>query len=134
MTHQPGASWGLIAGPIRARVGGYNGFIEAIGHFTMAMVFCRGMKDVFVPIDKAGRVVLPKDVREELSINPGDLLKVTIRGNEVTLSPNREPCGFIKRGNALVFSTGEADLLDNETVEKVRNAAHRELVSDISRG
>jgi AbrB family looped-hinge helix DNA binding protein len=98
------------------------------------MVSCPGMKDVLVPIDKAGRVVLPKDVREELSIQPGDLLKVTVRGNEVTLSPNREACGFTKRGKALVFSTGEADLLDNETVENVRNAAHRELLSDISRG
>ncbi len=92
------------------------------------------MKDVVVPIDKAGRVVLPKDVREELSINPGDLLNVTIRGNEVALSPRREACGFIRRGNALVFSTGGADLLDNETVENIRNATHRELLSDISKG
>jgi AbrB family looped-hinge helix DNA binding protein len=91
------------------------------------------MKDVLVPIDKAGRVVLPKDVREELSINPGDLLKITIRGNEVTLSPRKEPCGFIKRGHALVFSTGGTDLLDNETVENVRNAAHQDLLSAISK-
>ena len=92
------------------------------------------MKDVFVPIDKAGRVVLPKDVREELAIQPGDLLKISIHGNEVTLRPNKETGGFIKRGKALVFSSEGADLLDNETVENIRNAARTDLVSSFAKG
>jgi AbrB family looped-hinge helix DNA binding protein len=100
----------------------------------MVMVLCRAMKDVLVPIDKAGRVVLPKDVRDELSINPGDLLRISIHGNEVTLSPNREVPGFIKRGSALVYTTGEADLLGNDTVENVRQVAHHNLLEDISKG
>ena len=86
----------------------------------MVMVLLNGMKDVLIPIDKAGRVVLPKNVRDELAINPGDLLKISIRGHEVTLRPNREASGFTKRGHALVFSSGGADLLDNETVEAIR--------------
>jgi AbrB family looped-hinge helix DNA binding protein len=92
------------------------------------------MKEVLVPIDKAGRVVLPKDVREELAIHPGDLLKVTVIGNEVTLRPSKEVCGFIKRGKALVFSTGETDLLDSKTVENVRDAARSESMLGFSKG
>lgn len=92
------------------------------------------MKDVLVPIDKAGRVVLPKHVRDELAINPGDLLKITIHGNEITLSPNKEAYGFIKRGKALVFSSGGAKLLDNEAVETVRTEARSDLLSDITKG
>ena len=92
------------------------------------------MKDALVPIDKAGRVVLPKDVRDELAINPGDLLRITVRGNEVTLSPKKEVCGFIKRGKALVFSSGGVDLLDGETVENVRNATRGEVLSSVSKG
>src|SRR5512143_3450425 len=88
-------------------------------HSIMVMVLFSGMKNVLVPIDKAGRVVLPKDVRDELAIHPGDLLRITIRGNEVTLSPNKEASGFIRRGKALVFSSGGVGLLDNETVENV---------------
>lgn len=103
-------------------------------HFAMAMVLSNGMKDLLVPIDKAGRVVLPKGVRNELGIKAGDLLRVTIHGNTVTLSPSREACGFIKRGSALIFSTGEAGLLDNDTVENVRNAAHNGLLDGISKG
>jgi AbrB family looped-hinge helix DNA binding protein len=92
------------------------------------MVLCNGMKETFVPIDKAGRVVLPKDVREELAIHPGDLLKISVYGNRVMLSPEREKAGFVKRGRALVFSTGGTDLLENEVVEAIR-IAERENVS-----
>jgi AbrB family looped-hinge helix DNA binding protein len=103
-------------------------------HLQMVMVLVDGMKDVFVPIDKAGRVVLPKDVRDELAIHPGDLLKISIHGNEVTLRPNKETGGFIKRGKALVFSSEGADLLDNEMVENVRNAARGALLNNFSKG
>lgn len=84
------------------------------------MVFLNGMNDFLVPIDNAGRVVLPKQVRDELAINPGDLLKISIHGGEVTLRLIREASGFIRRGHALVFSANEANLLDNDTVETVR--------------
>ena len=92
------------------------------------------MKDVFVPIDKAGRVVLPKDVREELAINPGDLLKISVHGDQVTLRPNRETAGFVKRGGALIFSTGGTDLLQNETVEAIRHQERDRLSGEISKG
>lgn len=72
-----------------------------------------------MPIDKAGRVVLPKNVREELAINPGDILKVSIHGNEVTLRPNKDTAGFVRRGRALVFSSGGGDPLNRETVETI---------------
>jgi AbrB family looped-hinge helix DNA binding protein len=75
------------------------------------------MNEISAPIDKAGRVVLPKRVRDELAINPGDQLKISIHGGEVILRPTREASGFIKRGQALVFSSGEDELLTHETVE-----------------
>jgi AbrB family looped-hinge helix DNA binding protein len=77
------------------------------------------MKEILVPIDKAGRLVLPKHLREELAIQAGDLLKVGIRGDELTLQPKREKTGFVRKGSALVFSTGGADLLTSGTVETI---------------
>ena len=77
------------------------------------------MKDILVPIDKAGRVVLPKNVREELSIHPGDILKISIQGNEVILRLKRDSSGFVRRGHALVFSSSGGDPLNRETVEAV---------------
>lgn len=75
------------------------------------------MKDVLVPIDKAGRIVLPKVVRHELAIKPGDVLRVAVRGLAVTLTPDKERTGFVRRGKALVFSTTGHDLLTAEAVE-----------------
>ena len=40
-------------------------------------------------IDKAGRIVLPKPLREELQLEPGDSLEVNIKGEEITLRPIR---------------------------------------------
>jgi AbrB family looped-hinge helix DNA binding protein len=90
--------------------------------------------DVMVPIDKAGRVVLPKHVREELAINPGDRLKVSVHGNEVTLRPATAKSGFIKRGRALVFSSDGGDLLHNDTVETIRADERDRLLSGVAKG
>ena len=83
------------------------------------------MKESTVPIDKAGRVVLPKDVRDELAIKPGDLLKVTIHGSSVTLTPSTEAFGLVRKGQALVFSSRGDETLTaeavNTTLEKTRD-------------
>jgi AbrB family looped-hinge helix DNA binding protein len=77
------------------------------------------MKELTVPIDQAGRIVLPKDVREELALKTGDTLKVAVHGTSVTLTPNKQATGLVRKGKALVFSTlGEGKLTD-EAVQTV---------------
>ena len=90
------------------------------------------MKDMLVPIDKAGRVVLPKHLREELAINPGDMLEVSIRGNEVTLRPNKMASGLVRRGQALVFSNGGGDLLHRETVDAILAEGRQGRIAEIT--
>jgi AbrB family looped-hinge helix DNA binding protein len=99
----------------------------------MAMVFSNGMKNRHIAIDHAGRVVLPKAIREELAIHPGDLLTVSVQGDRLTLRPNREKAGFIKQGKTLVFSTGGTDLLDNDTVENIRLGERDPLTAKIAK-
>ena len=98
------------------------------------MVYLNGMSDILIPIDKAGRVVLPKHVREELAIKPGDQLIISIHGNAVTLRPTNDESGFVKRGRALVFSCEGGDLLDNETVETIRATEGGTLLSRMAKG
>jgi AbrB family looped-hinge helix DNA binding protein len=40
-------------------------------------------------LDKAGRIVLPKPLREELRLEAGDTLEVESSGEEITLRPSR---------------------------------------------
>ena len=95
------------------------------------MVSSNGMKDILVPIDKAGRVVLPKNVRKELAIDPGDLLAVTIQGSEITLRPRKGPAGFIRKGQALVFSAHSSDALTCEDVNSVLATEREKSVADV---
>jgi len=83
------------------------------------MVFDYGMKESRVPIDPAGRIVLPKDVRQELAIKPGDTFKVSIHGSSITLTPNKETVGFVRKGQALVFSTSGEETLSQEIVSRI---------------
>ena len=56
-------------------------------HFIMVMVLLNGMKETLVPIDQAGRIVLPKDVRDELKEGDQVLVKVlAVEGNRIRLS------------------------------------------------
>jgi AbrB family looped-hinge helix DNA binding protein len=95
------------------------------------MVLSIGMKEAMVPIDQAGRIVLPKDVRQELAIKPGDTLKVSIHGSSVTLTLNREAAGFVRKGKALVFTTGSHEKLTVEDVASIldESRADREASS-----
>jgi AbrB family looped-hinge helix DNA binding protein len=92
----------------------------------MAMAYLNGMKDVLVPIDKAGRIVLPKVVRHELAIKPGDVLRVAIRGMVVTLTPSKETTGLVRQGKALVLSTTSDEVLTSGTVEDLLEGEREE--------
>ena len=49
----------------------------------MAHGIMHAMKATTVPIDKAGRVVLPKWVREGANLLPGDELTVSLEGQRI---------------------------------------------------
>jgi AbrB family looped-hinge helix DNA binding protein len=93
------------------------------------MLCSDGMKEVFVPIDPAGRIVLPKNIRRQLGLKPGDLLRVSRHGVGVLLVPHKEISGLVKKGKALVFSTAGENLLEaglaNRILQAGRNHSNR---------
>ncbi len=67
-------------------------------------------------IDKAGRIVLPKSVREELQLSPGDSLEVEVSKERVILRPIRRKRCIYKKQGVWVFHSGEP--LDNDVVNR----------------
>ena len=59
-----------------------------------------------VTLDKAGRVVLPKMLRDELHLEPGDKLALESEGESVRLRPVRESTPLRKERGVWVFHTG----------------------------
>ena len=58
-------------------------------------------------IDKAGRVVIPKPLREELQLEPGDTLEIESTGEQITLRPVRGTGPLTKEHGVWVFHSGE---------------------------
>ena len=73
-----------------------------------------------VTLDRAGRVVLPKALRDELHLFPGDTLDVTIQDDAVTLHPRRSATPLQKERGVWVLRTGEP-LSARETNEMLGN-------------
>ena len=73
-----------------------------------------------VTLDRAGRVVLPKALRDEMHLSPGDTLDLTVKGDEVTLRPRRGATPLQKERGVWVFRTG-TPLTADETEATLRN-------------
>jgi AbrB family looped-hinge helix DNA binding protein len=59
-----------------------------------------------VTLDKAGRVVIPKTLRDELHLEPGDSLALESEGENVTLRPVRSASPMRKERGVWVFHGG----------------------------
>jgi AbrB family looped-hinge helix DNA binding protein len=59
-------------------------------------------------IDKAGRVVIPKPLREQLQLEPGDALEMETDGEQITLRPVRGTGPLTKEHGVWVFRSGHA--------------------------
>lgn len=58
-------------------------------------------------IDKAGRVVIPKPLRERLHLEAGDALEMESSGEQITLRPVRGTTPLQKERGVWVFRSGQ---------------------------
>jgi len=80
-----------------------------------------------ITLDKAGRVVLPKPLRDQLQLGPGDSLQLESEGEQITLRPIR-PKATLKKEYGIWVYQGEAteasipDLIDRERDKRLRES------------
>ena len=58
-------------------------------------------------LDKAGRVVLPKPVRDEMQLRAGDSLELESSEDRIVLRPRRGGVGLHQKQGIWVFGVGE---------------------------
>ena len=78
-------------------------------------------------MDSAGRLVIPKEIRESARLSPGQPLDVRFVRGRVEIEPAPLKVRFVKKG-ALVVAVPESPVepLDPDVVEETRERLQRE--------
>ena len=82
-----------------------------------------------VTIDQAGRVVIPKPLRDELRLAPGDTLDLEVDGERMTLRPVHSGSALRKKQGIWVFHSGKkiTSAETEQALENLRHARDRQL-------
>ena len=78
-------------------------------------------------MDRAGRLVIPRDVRREAGLQPGMPLEVRCREGRIEIEPAPLPVRLVRKGRLLVAEPrGRVSKLTTETVERTLTTLRRE--------
>lgn len=78
-------------------------------------------------IDAAGRVVIPKSIREIAGLRPGTPLEIAYRDGKIEIEPKASKIRLERKGSVLVASTNAPKLSLKEVNEWVRKSRDREI-------
>jgi AbrB family looped-hinge helix DNA binding protein len=62
---------------------------------------------ITITIDRVGRLVIPKEIRDEAGIEPGMVLEVRCREGRIEIEPRRRPIRIVKKGRLQVAESVE---------------------------
>jgi AbrB family looped-hinge helix DNA binding protein len=102
--------------------------VECQKHLPNAMPF--GIIDgMDLKIDSAGRLILPKRVRDRLRLTTGSVVELEEHPGEVVLRPKEQAPAFVQRNGRWVYVGQVHDGFDwDAMVEKDREERDREIL------
>lgn len=83
-------------------------------------------------LDRFGRIVIPKQVREDLGLDPGSVLVIEAKGDRIVLGVRRDEPDLVREDGVLVY-TGEAVGDLDQAVDAQRRARSRDAAAWRSR-
>ena len=75
---------------------------------------------VNLTLDKAGRLVLPKPLRDRMQLAPGTVLQLECEGERIALRPVRSKATLAKEYGIWVYQWEASDASISELIESVR--------------
>ncbi len=84
------------------------------------------MKTETIQIDKAGRVVLPKPLRDHFNLLPGDKLRLSVEGKSIKLEPTDVAGTLVRKGRVLVFRGDFSEPLTTARVDELLHETREE--------
>jgi AbrB family looped-hinge helix DNA binding protein len=86
-----------------------------------------------ITLDKAGRVVLPKDLRDKLRLEAGDELLVEETGEQIILRPARAQATLRKERGVWVYQGQQGTQRSNESLADLIDAAREKRLRELSK-
>ena len=86
-----------------------------------------GIMSTKVTLDSAGRVVLPKPIRDRMRLTPGTTLELESEGERITLRPVRSKATLRKEFGIWVYQGEATDASIPELIEETREKRSKEL-------
>ncbi len=78
-------------------------------------------------IDSAGRVIIPKKIREQAAVRPGAALEARYEDGRIVLEPKPIPVRVVQRGRfAVAVPESAGEQLTTGTVEETRSKLRQE--------
>ena len=99
-----------------------------IWHYGCYYGIISGMKNLIVQMDQAGRVVLPKPLRERFRLHGGDSLTLEIKGDAIELRPQKANLRLERVNGVLVLSNEmslRGDLVSESRNERIDEIARK---------
>lgn len=86
-------------------------------------------------IDKAGRLVVPKQMRDSLHLRAGELLEIEQHDDQIILRPHRRGAGLVKKDGMWLITGGTegvstVDLIDRHREERIQELIDNALGND----
>lgn len=82
-------------------------------------------------IDRAGRVVIPKELRRAAGLQPGTVLDIRLQDGRIEIEAAPAPIKLVRQGMFLVaVSDTPREALTADEVEAVRDSLQRERMSE----
>jgi len=78
-------------------------------------------------LDQAGRLMIPKALRQELHLGPSDVLELESEGDQITLRPLRPEVPLKKEHGVWVFQGEPANVSILDLIDQQREKRLREL-------
>ena len=79
-----------------------------------------------ITLDKAGRVSIPKSLRQELNLEAGDEFQIESHAQQITLRPVRTAVPISKEGGVWVYRSGRPSRASiRKLIEEGRDERHR---------
>ena len=96
-------------------------YTNGICHYIMAFMAIK------ITVDGAGRVVLPKPLRDRMRLKAGTTLELDSEGERITLRPVRPAATLRKEFGIWVFQSDSTEASIPDLIEEVREKRSREI-------